>query len=163
MSIDNIQTNYTNLINPLTTKSVIVSASLENGILSSGSTIDCSGIFGAGDLIANIECIDGTTDIVISANGNESEKNGILATIPPRLLIGDGNILFSPIESFGLSAISNNLVSVGYIDYNNSITSKSYNSAGDSYSTTDTTYAFKCVINDDTYTYIGGGILTGSG
>jgi hypothetical protein len=109
MSIDNIETNYTNLIRPLITRSVISSAFLENGTLSSGSTVNCSGIFGAGDLIANIQCIDNTTDIIISAKGDDPEKNGVIASIPHGLLGDGGRILFR-VDTFGLMAISNNLV-----------------------------------------------------
>lgn len=156
MSINNIQTNYTNLINPLITRYVITTAKLDTGILSAGSSVDCSGIFGAGDLIANIECINNTTDLIITANGNDPDKNGIITTIPPGLAI-NGGILFS-IPLFGFSSISNNLVSVGGITDFSSQDSRAYTQFGNMYPISNTTSLFTDSSNDDTYTYIAGGI-----
>jgi hypothetical protein len=166
MSIDNISTNYTSLVKPLVTRSVIASALIDGGVLSSGSTVSCSGVFGEGDLIANIQSIDNTSNLVVSANGNNPDKNGIISTIPPGLQFGSGEILFTTNSEFiDLFAISNNLLSVGisYDNYTNiqNLRGIVYNQYGNKYNINTNNYniGFSDLKNNDIYTYICGGIL----
>ena len=85
MSIDNIQTYYTNLTNPIQTRNVIVKADIDGGVFANGETINCSGVFGAGDIIANIQAMSPNLNLIIRAKGEDPAKDGILATIPPGL------------------------------------------------------------------------------
>jgi hypothetical protein len=160
MSINNIETNYTNLVNPLVTRSVIASALIDGGVLSSGSTVTCSGVFGEGDLIANVQSIDGISNLAISAIGTDTNENGVIATIPPGLELASGEILFK-IPSNQLNAISNNLVSVGASISNNlvSVGGIAYNQYANKYNiNTVKNIVFSNTTNNDTYTYICGGI-----
>jgi hypothetical protein len=163
MSINNIETNYTNLVNPLVTRSVIASALIDGGVLSSGSTVTCSGVFGEGDLIANVQSIDGISNLAISAIGTDTNENGVIATIPPGLELASGEILFK-IPSTALSGISNNLVSVGAVvaSISNNLVSVggiAYNQYANKYNiNTVKNIVFSNTTNNDTYTYICGGI-----
>ena len=160
MSINNIETNYTNLVNPLVTRSTIINAVLDGGVLSSGSTVTCSGVFGEGDLIANVQSIDGISNLAISAIGTDTNENGVIATIPPGLELASGEIL-NKIPSSELVAISNNLVSVGASISNNlvSVEGIAYNQYANKYNiNTVKNIVFYNTTNNDTYTYICGGI-----
>jgi len=157
MSINNIETNYTNLVNPLVTRSTIINAVLDGGVLSSGSTVTCSGVFGEGDLIANVQSIDGISNLAISAIGTDTNENGVIATIPPGLELASGEILFK-IPSTPLSGISNNLVSVG-VSISNNLGGIAYNQYANKYNiNTVKNIVFYNTTNNDTYTYICGGI-----
>ena len=111
MSIDNIPTYYTNLTNPLVTKSVVVTANPENGTLTNGSTVECSGVFGSGNLISNIQSLNGLQNIIITANGSNPTENGVLVTIPPG--IGTNNL--SNFFVGGITADSNYIYAGGAI------------------------------------------------
>jgi hypothetical protein len=85
MSIDNIPTNYTNLINPIVNRSVIVNTVLPSGSLQNEYSLVCPGLFGQGSVIANIAALDPTVKLAISTKGNDPQQDGVLTTIPPGL------------------------------------------------------------------------------